>query len=205
MARIESRGIPSGRNALGLALAFAGLWLAACATAPDVDPIPKPRVVLLAPTGFDPRLAERLAPGAAVVDELLGNVLWGGDVEVNRARRAAFREAWLSAARGAELLPVAAADGLDRHDRTVVALVHDLKSRGELFDALVVPYLTLRRGSVYGNSVRWDGVTRRLPFDPRHRDATLIARRCVEAPCTSLRVIAYDARGERLFEGVGGL
>jgi hypothetical protein len=202
MVRIASVEIPAGSKALLMTLAVFGVWLGACATAPDAVPIAKPRVVLLAPTSFDSRLSARLEAGATVVDELLGHVLWRDDVEVHRTRGALFRDAWLAAARSA----ATDSPGGDRHDRTVYALVQDLQARGARFDALVIPYLTLRRGSVYGHSVHWDGVTRRLPLDPRQRDAGfLLARRGVEAPCTSLRVIAYDARGVRLFEGLGGL
>jgi hypothetical protein len=208
MLRIKLVGIPAGiGNLLVLALVLVGAWLGGCASQPDAAPIPKPRVVLLAPTRFDPRLEQRLEPGVAIVDELLGNVLWADDVEVHRARGHAFRDTWLAAEQGAAVLRVSS-DGaaLDRHDGTVRALVQSLQAEGERFDALVIPYLTVRPGVVTGHSVHWDGVTRRLPLEYRHRDSMfLVARRGLQAPCTSLRVIAYDARGNRLFERLGGL
>jgi hypothetical protein len=52
----------------------------------------------------------------------------------------------------------------------------------------------------------WDGVARRLPLSYKNRDVSfLVVRRRVEAPCTSLGVVAYGAHGERLFERIGGL
>jgi len=208
MQRIKLLVVPAGIGRwLLLALALVGAGLVGCASQPDAAPIPKPRVVLLAPTSFDPRLEPRLGPGVAIVDELLGHALWAGDVEVHTGRGPAFRDAWLLAARASAALGVSEGGiAPDRHDGTVRALVQALQAEGERFDALVIPYLTVRPGVVNGQSVSWDGVTRRLPLEYRNRDSMfLVVRRGIQAPCTSLRVIAYDARGNRLFERLGGL
>jgi hypothetical protein len=182
------------------------LALGACASAPDPEVV-LPRAVLLAPTRFDPRLADRLEPGAHRLDELIGRLLWERDVRVSAPPQPDFRVLWKAAAEGVALEPDAPVDLEDvRYDAAVVALTHALHARGVSFDALLLPYLTVRPGAVQGHAVMWDGVTRRLPFSQRKPAADfLLSRRGIQAPCTSLRVIAYDARGERLFERLGGL
>jgi hypothetical protein len=188
---------------------LAAIWLLgvlACASTPEPAGLALPRAVLLAPTRFDPRLAGELEPGARTLDDVIGRMLWERDVQVNAPSRSEFLAMWDAASQGVALAQGAAPDGDGaRYDAAVLALADALRARGSNFDALVFPHLTLRPGAVNGHAVMWDGVARRLPF-ARHRDAAnLLVRRGVQAPCTSLRVIAYDARGERLFERVGGL
>jgi hypothetical protein len=193
-----------GRGLLVLSLGLA--VLAGCATAPEPAPPPKPRSVLLAPTRFDERLANRLEAGAQAVHRLIGQVLWEQDVQVGTLPLTDFAGLWDAAREGVPALAGAAQDPDARYDATVGAMVGALRTRGARFDALVIPYLTVRPGAVNGHSVMWDGVTRRLPLETRHRaDVLLPVRRGIATPCTSLRVIAYDAAGHRLFERVGGL
>jgi hypothetical protein len=189
-----------------------GLWvvvlLAAialgCATAPEM-PAPRPRAVLLAPTRFDPRLAQRLEPGAGVVDALMRRLLWEQDIQVNVPAQEELRDSWVAAARSVAARQGASGElGVDTYDATVHALAGALRGRGERFDALLVPYLTIRLGVVTGHSVSWDGVTRRLPLDYKYRNNPILEVRR-QAPCTSLRLIAFDEDGHRLFERVGGL
>ena len=187
------------------------LWLVAsavaCATPPERAPLAPPRALLLAPTRFDARLAERFEPGARALDELIGRMLWERDNVVNAPPRDEFLALWQAASQSVALAEGTSPD-LDaaRYDAAVLALLDALHARGARFDTLVFPHLTLRVGSVQGHAVMWDGVTRRLPFAQRNHDpGFLLTRRGIQAPCTSLRVIAYDARGERLFERIGGL
>ena len=181
-------------------------WLAGCVTQPDALPGPKPRAVLVAPTSVDTRLAEPLRAGAPQIHRMIAQLLWAQDVEVAAPALPEFSALWQDASRAAAAgISDEGASAL-REDLAVRALLDGLRARGERFDALLVPYLTVRPGVVNGQSVLWDGVARRLPLDYRNRDAFfLVVRRRVEAPCTSLGVIAYDARGERLFERIGGL
>ena len=182
-------------------------WLPGCVTQPDALPGPKPRAVLIAPTSVDQRLAEPLRAGAPLVQQMIAQLLWAQDLRVDSPALPEFSALWREAA-----LAAGAVGGPDQggvasgQDLAVRALLDRLRERGRQFDALLVPYLTVRPGVVTGQSVMWDGVARRLPLDYRNRDAFfLVARRRVEAPCTSLGVVAYDARGERLFERLGGL
>jgi len=187
------------------------LWLVAswvgCATPPERAPLGPPRTLVLAPTRTDARLAERFEPGARRLDELIGRLLWEQDNVVYAPPRDEFLALWRAASQSVLLADGPSADvDAARYDAAVLALVDALHARGERFDALILPQLTLRPGSVQGHAVMWDGVTRRLPFAQRNHDpGFLLSRRGVQAPCTSLRVIAYSDRGERLFERIGGL
>jgi len=177
--------------------------LAGCATSPTALPIPKPHAVLLAPTTVDTLMASDLRSGAPIVHQMIGQLLWEQDMQVNAPPLPEFYELWRQAAEttGSEAAPVP----LAVNDVAVRMLLDGLRARGENFDALLVPYLTVRRGTVTGESVRWDGVARRLPFSYQNRDPFLVAQRGVSAACTSLGVIAYGPHGERLFERIGGL
>jgi hypothetical protein len=175
-----------------------------CATSPDVLPGPKPRAVLLAPTSVDLRLAEDLRAGAPVINEMIGRLLWEQDMQVNAPPLPEFYELWRQAALAAS--GDGGAEAAAHNDVAVSALLDGLRAQGANFDALLIPYLTVRPGTVTGQSVMWDGVARRLPLSYKNRDvAFLVVRRRVEAPCTSLGVVAYGAHGERLFERIGGL
>lgn len=202
--RVSIRGIES-RSIVVAALLWAGL--VGCATQPEALPIPKPRAILLAPASVDQRLAQPLRSGAPIIQQVIGQVLWEQDVQVNAPPLPEFYELW----RGALQNATGGDDSLGdprtlRYDVAVRALLDGLRARGKGFDALLVPYLTIRPGTVTGQSVMWDGVTRRLPFLYKHRDVNfLVVRRGIEAPCTSLGVIAYGPHGERLFERIGGL
>ena len=90
------------KNRIGCGLAL-GVWLAllaGCATAPEPTPPPKPRSVLLAPTGYDERLASRLEAGAPAVHKLIGQVLWEQDVQVGTLPDTDFAGLWSAASRG---------------------------------------------------------------------------------------------------------
>jgi hypothetical protein len=184
----------------GLLVAF----LAGCATSPTALPIPKPRAVLVAPTTVDTLMPSELRSGAPIVQQMIGQLLWEQDMQVNAPPLPEFYELWREAADTTAAQPLVA--GGDVRDAAVRVLLDGLRARGENFDALLVPYLTIRPGTVTGQSVSWDGVARRLPLSYKNHDAAfLVARRGVYASCTSLGVVAYGPHGERLFERIGGL
>jgi len=185
----------------GLLVAF----LAGCATSPTALPIPKPQSVLLAPTTVDTMLPSELRSGAPIVHQMIGQLLWEQDMRVNAPPLPQFDELWREAGDAMGAQPALVTGGAVS-DVAVRALLDGLRAHGENFDALLVPYLTIRPGTVTGESVMWDGVARRLPLSYKNRDvAYLVARRGVYASCTSLGVVAYGPHGERLFERIGGL
>lgn len=191
------------RSGIGLLLlAFAALT--ACATGPAPVSAPMPRSVLLAPTGVEGRLAG-LKDGVPTVHKLIGQVLFEQDVQVGTVSSEELAAIWEIASRGLTAESVSR-DPEHARDMAVDAVVDALRARGSRFDALLVPYLVVRNGSINGTSVWWDGVRRQVPVDAAHRhDVLMPMRRGMRTPCISLRVVAYDAHGSRLFERTGGL
>jgi hypothetical protein len=190
--------------------AILGVWMAillvGCVTSPEAS-LPKPRSVMLAPTAVDTRLAARLEPGAPAIHKLIGQVLYEQDVQVGTIDLAELDSYWQAASHAIEQSAVSATPGSGNtsFDAAIQFLVSNLRSRGSSFDALVLPYVTVRPGSINGRAVVWDGVSRRLPFQSEKHGEFFMQRRVRRTPCTSLYVIAFDAQGRRLFERVGGL
>jgi hypothetical protein len=203
-----ARALPSvGSGSSRLALLL-GLVSLACASAPDDRAVQKPTAVLVAPVSFNQRsMPAPLELGIPVTQEVLVRALWEQDVRVVSPPRDAFRAAWIEAERGVGSL--LGPDGkLDpaRYDAVVLAVMKGYHDAGERFDAMLIPYLVLRKGSVTGHSVKCDGVSRMLPLEYANRaDAHIEARRGLEATCTALRVLAYASDGTRLYERYGGL
>lgn len=179
----------------------------ACATEPPEPPLPHISSVLLAPMSFNQNLPAPLQPGAPVVHELVSGVLWEQDIRVSSPPVDEFQGTWKS--EGQAVGSLYGPDGkLDpaRYDAAVRALIAAYRARGAQFDALVIPYLALRPGVVTGQSVGWDGASRKLPLERSNRDVThMEARRGLQVRCTSVLVLVYDTQGNRLFERYGGL
>jgi hypothetical protein len=190
--------------------AVLGVWMAVllvgCATSPEAS-IPRPRSVMLAPTAVDTRLAARLEPGAPEIHKLIGQVLYEQDVQVGTIDLHELESYWQAASHAIEQRSVSATPGSGNtsFDAAIQFLVSTLRARGNSFDALVLPYVTVRPGSINGKAVVWDGVSRRLPFQSQKHGEFFLDRRVRRTACTSLYVIAFDAQGRRLFERVGGL
>jgi hypothetical protein len=185
-----------------------GSWPLACVSEPDVPPLAKPTAVLLAPVSFNQQsMPEPLEQGIASTQEVLVRVLWEQDVRVISPPVDHFRMAWLTAERGVGSL--AGPDGKfdpSRYDAVVRGVMEAYQEGGEKFDVLLLPYVVLRKGAVTGHSVKCDSVSRMLPLEYVNRDAAHIeARRGLETSCTALRVLAYAADGQRLYERYGGL
>jgi hypothetical protein len=196
------------RAAVQLVCVVSALAFLACASAPKAAPLPRVLSVLLAPMSFNQNLPAPLDAGSSIVLEVLSGTLWKQDIQVVAPPTQEFQEVWTSQAK-TTVGTLYGADGkLDRtrYDAAVRALASTYHSRGVSFDAIVIPYLAARRGSVTGQSVSWDGTSHRLPVERPNRDVTQIeVRRGLEVGCTSVLVLVYDAQGTLLFERYGGL
>lgn len=206
MDRGGARAKARRRLCLGAALACA---LSACAGTrePELAPLPEIDAVLLAPLGVTS--TREVATGAEALDEVIARVLWESDLRVHAAPAAEVRSDWSAAQRDVGPIGVPGEPGDEasqRFDRAAAALAAAWRARGTEFDALLIPFVVNRPGTVVGQSVQWDGVVRPLPLEYAHRDkAHVEARRRLTARCTTLRVLAYGADGRRLFERYGGL
>lgn len=74
------------------------------------------------------------------------------------------------------------------------------------FDALVLPWISLRPAKVRGRTVTWDGVTRTLRIvNPQGRSLQVLKDFQAQAAAPSLQLAVFAPDGRKLFEGVGGL
>jgi hypothetical protein len=186
-------------------LASGSIALAALACASATRPAPQR--VLLAPVAFDQRLDPQLAAGAPVVREEMKTALAARGVQVVAPDPAEFAEVWVDATQDLGRMR----DAQGRLDRALLgaasrALAHGYRARGEELDAVLLSFFEVTPIQVRGWAASWDGVERSIQADrkiqqrysglwPNDRDA----------PCLSLRVVAYAADGTRLFDRRGGL
>ena len=173
----RSRYPMNAKKRSGLGLLFLGFAaLGGCATGPAPVSAPMPRSILLAPTAVEGRLAGQLEAGVPTVHKLIGQVLWEQDVQVGTLSSEELAAIWEIASRSVALED-AARDPERTRDLAVDAVVDTLRAKGSRFDALVIPYLVVRNGSINGTSVWWDGVRRQLPVDAPHRHNVLMPMR----------------------------
>lgn len=85
-------------------------------------------------------------------------------------------------------------------------LARKLRSHVE-FNALIVPSLFVREAPISSRTARWDGVEREVEVEVRGIDARALAATPFEAnaPAASLHIAVFDAQGEMLHAGLGGL
>jgi hypothetical protein len=169
--------------------------------------IPRPGRVLLAPVAFDQRLDAPVAAGALPVRDEMSSALEARGIQVFAPAQAAFAEVWADATQDVGRVRTARGSV----DRALLgeasrALLEGYRARGEELDAVLFGFFQVRPVQVRGWAASWDGVERSIRADrkiwqrysghwPNDRDA----------PCLSLRVLAYDADGILLFDQRGGL
>jgi hypothetical protein len=179
----------------------------ACAASRGPASLEGPQTALIAPVGFDQQLEEPLRPGIAVVQEVMSTRLEQRGLSVRAPARDDFLAVWRTATQDIGALYDAKGvidPGLQ--DTAARALAKAYRERGDRFGVLLLSYLTVASFPINSGSVSWDGVERRVRVDRRggnHELKTWPNHRVV--PCVSLRVLAYSADGDRLFETRGGL
>ena len=171
------------------------------------DSGPAPKRVLLSPVAFDQSLAGLPENGPAVVRAEMVSVLEQSGLEVFVPAPVEFANLWTSATE--DLGRVRDARGridLDRLDAASRQLVEDYRARSGGVDVLLLAYLEVEPVQIRAWAASWDGVERLVPID-RHggRRRSGLWPNDRDAPCLSLRVVAYAADGVRLFDARGGL
>lgn len=175
----------------------------ACASATGTAP----RRVLLAPVAFDQALDPALVAGAPVVREEMKTALAAGGVTVLAPERAEFAEIWVDATQDLGRMR----DARGRVDRVRLgtasqALLRGYRARGEELDAVLFSFFEVMPVQVRGWAASWDGVERSIQADRKIRQRySGLWPNDRDAPCLSLRVVAYTADGTRLFDRRGGL
>ncbi|HVH19811.1 MAG TPA: hypothetical protein VNF72_16045 [Myxococcota bacterium] len=191
------------RRLLASGGSVSAIFVLACASATR----PAPERVLLAPVAFDQRLDAELAQGVTPVREEMKSVLEARGFQVLAPEVVAFAEVWTDATQDVGRVRTARGS-LDRAllGAASRALLEGYRARGEALDVVLLGFFEVRLVQVRGWTASWDGVDRSIRADrkiwqrysgfwPNDRDA----------PCLSLRVLAYDAEGTLLFDRPGGL
>ncbi len=161
------------------------------------------RVLLLLPLNLAAGMPPELDSPSAVVWKELELYLRAQGKELKTVSRRDARELWIQSVRRVR---TAAGGTRTGYEDAARALALEL-GRHAAFDTLVAPSLFVREATVSNRFARWDGVQRKLVFEARGLQARGLASTPLEgvAPAASFHVSAFDARGERLHEGLGGL
>jgi hypothetical protein len=189
------------RGAPAAALLAAALLGSGCATPPP--PGPRLQALLLLPANVVAPVPPGLEPGMPFVDTELRAYLESQARRVEALGPREARAVWLASARA---LRAEASDesqiGFEGAARLLAGRLRAERS----FDAVVLPWVALRRARVRGRDVAWDGVERRLQVEnPRQRSLSFLRDFTAEAAAPSIQVAVFSASGEKLCEGVGGL
>lgn len=189
-----------GRRWIGAAC----IALCACVHGP-----PSPRAAqtfVVAPLNFNQQLPEILAPGVPILHDQIRALLEARGARVITPAFAEFHDAWLTSAKEVSTL-YDAKGNLDpaRFDSAVAALARSYGAQLESFDAMLLAYLEARAVVIRGGYAQWDGVLRRVRVQFQDHKDSHLPLRGIEAPCTSLRVLAYTPEGARLFDRRAGL
>lgn len=202
-------GIP-GLGALGCTGAALALTLVlGCAS----EPRARERSVLL---GAENRVFLILPLNVAIAMppelEFFSPILWAElerdlrahDKQLKTVSRQVARDLWVRSIQQARAGEKGARAGYDDAAR---ALVLELQKHAA-FDAMIAPSLVLREAPLSNRTASWDGVERELEFEAQGLEArTLVSETPLEgtAPAATLHVAIFDAKGEKLHEGRGGL
>jgi hypothetical protein len=114
------------------------------------------------------------------------------------------RQFWLGSIKEVRAAPGGTDAGYDEASR---ALVKKL-TRHATFDTVLAPSLYITQASIEEKSARWDGVERIVPIDAPSLAAKAVAGEIpLEglAPAASLHMAVFDAEGNKIQEGRGGL
>jgi hypothetical protein len=183
--------------------------LAACSTAPPAAERNLGAVrLVVAPLNLAVKLPVELEDGVQPVSDEIIAYLQQRDAQVAVIWPSDAWELWK------ESMNASAQEGSGRLEKAVGLFVEQLARNAE-FSAFMLPTLVFREAKVWGNTVRWDGVRRRLPMRARTtanaRLPTLehsLGQSHVQGekvPGVSLHVLVFAPDGRRIFEGFGGL
>lgn len=181
-----------------------GAFILACIGTTPARPL---EAVLLAPPNFNRELPRIFEAGPAAVARELRAALETRGVRVLEPDLLEIRGVWESAT--SDIGTLLDSQGDFDHallDAAALRLTEAYRSRGQRFDALLLSYLESRTVTISGSNASWDGVKRRVHIDRSQGGKDLWKWPNHEpAACISLRVVAYQGDGQRLFERYGGL
>jgi len=161
------------------------------------------RVYLILPLNLAAVMPPELEPFSAILWKELELYLRAQGKQLKTVSREVARGLWIRSIKQVRAGEKGARAGYDDASR---ALALELRNHAE-FDAMVAPSLFVREAPISNRSARWDGVERELEYAARGLEARSLTATPLEgtAPAASLHVSVFDAKGEKLHEGKGGL
>jgi hypothetical protein len=197
----------SARHALGILAALC----CACAGPPDAAPAgpperaaSPPQRLLIAPLNPRGGLPYELDRGLDILGEEIGHHLARRGHAATAIAPELFEAVWMASARTVGGLLPSDPSYRERYEATVAQTCARLRRRAGAFDGLVLPNVVLRTVRFRGDSVKFDGVARRLRFVNVPR-GYIVSHRSGETTVLSLRIEIYSAQGVRVFANRGGL
>jgi hypothetical protein len=161
------------------------------------------RVLLILPLNVAAVMPPELEFFSPIVWKEMEIYLRAQDKQLKTISRQAARNLWVQSIRKVRSAEEGARAGFDDAAR---ALVAELRNHAE-FDAMIAPSLFVREAAVSERSAHWDGVKRGLEVEARGLEARRLASQPLEGvvPAASIHVAVFDARGEKIHDGLGGL
>jgi hypothetical protein len=158
--------------------------------------------VLLLPSNIVVPVPPGLEGATPIVDEEIRSYLDSHGKRVQALTSEEAQAEWLASARALKAEVGEAKMSFEGAAATLARRMHTERR----FDALVVPWISLRPARVRGVSVSWDGVTRTLRvLNPQGRGLQVLKNLDTQATAPSLELAVFSPDGRKLFEGVGGL
>jgi hypothetical protein len=162
------------------------------------------RVFLILPLNIAMAMPPELELPSPILWAELERTLRAHDKQLKTVARQVARDLWVRSIQQARAGEKGARAGYDDAAR---ALVFELQKHAA-FDAMIAPSLVVREAPLSNRTASWDGVERELAFEDQGFEArTLAAETPLEgtAPAATLHVAIFDAKGEKLHEGKGGI
>ncbi len=161
------------------------------------------RVFLVLPLNLAAVLPPELEGVSPIVWEELERYLRAQGKQLKTVSRQTARNLWLKSIKQVRAGEKGVKAGFDDAAR---ALAIELHKHAE-FDTMLAPSLFVREAPIANRAVYWDGVERELEIAARGLEARSLAATPVEgaAPAASIHIIVFDAEGNKIHEGKGGL
>ncbi|MGI9590385.1 MAG: hypothetical protein ACR2P8_03375 [Myxococcota bacterium] len=192
---------------LAIRIALAGMLGLSCQSPapgrPSLPPEAENRVFLVLPLNVAATMPDELVHFSPVVRKELELYLRDQEKQLKTISETAARTLWR---RMIQRLRAAESSDPVGYEDAARALTLELRKHAE-FDAMIAPSLFIQKARINNRSARWDGVEQELEIEGRGLAARSLAWTPIEgsAPAASIHVAAFDAGGNRLHEGQGGL
>jgi hypothetical protein len=160
--------------------------------------------VLILPLNVASKMPPDLVEASPVVWDALEVYLRAHGMRLRTVNYETARQFWLGSIQQLRAVPGGEKAGYDEASRIMVGKL----ARHASFDTVLAPSLYIAQAPIEEKSASWDGVERAVPLEARSLAAKAVAEGVpLEglAPAASLHMVVFDAEGNKIQEGRGGL